>query len=180
MERFWRHVRKTEGCWLWIGATRNSGYGQFWEPQSNRPDAKNWTPHRFSWVLHFGQIQAGKCVLHHCDVKLCVRPDHLFLGTHTDNMADCKAKGRNARGDTHYSRTKPWAVARGDRHSSRTHPERMARGENNGNAKLTAGQVLEIRHRRSNGETLMTIADRFCVPFQHIGAICQRKVWQHI
>lgn len=86
--RFWKHVRKTESCWIWTGGTI-TGYGQF-----HPTDTRVMKAHRFSWELHYGPIPAGLWVLHRCDTPPCVRPDHLFLGTHADNMADARAKGR--------------------------------------------------------------------------------------
>ena len=92
--RFWPKVQKSDGCWLWTGAIKSNGYGHI---GSEGPGGylKVRTTHRVSWELHFGPIPAGLLVLHRCDVRNCVRPDHLFLGTHTDNMLDCIAKGRD-------------------------------------------------------------------------------------
>lgn len=84
---FWRHVTVADGlfdCWLWRGARTQSGrgYGHL------RAGGKDWTSNRASWVVHFGSIPAGMSVLHHCDNKICARPDHLYLGTQTDNALD--------------------------------------------------------------------------------------------
>lgn len=87
--RFWAQVEKTDGCWLWRGRRDGSGYGQL-QYKKQRIGA-----HRLSYELHIAEIPAGLWVLHRCDNKLCVRPDHLFLGTHLDNVRDCVSKGRN-------------------------------------------------------------------------------------
>lgn len=89
--RFWSKVNISTSCWNWIGCLNNKGYGEFrvW---------KTWSEyaHRFSWALHFGPIPNGLKVLHRCDNPRCVRPDHLFLGTQADNVADMLAKGRES------------------------------------------------------------------------------------
>ncbi len=91
-DRFWPRVDKSGSCWLWTGALNGRGYGQFWVP--GRSPMKT---HQFAWVDRFGPIPQGKNVLHRCDVRNCVNPDHLFLGTLADNARDCSNKGR-ARG----------------------------------------------------------------------------------
>ena len=91
---FWSNVDKTSGCWLWTGSTNGCGYGQF------TYNGKLEKAHRVSWQIHHGPLPlwsghtTGICVLHRCDVPLCVNPDHLFLGTQGDNVADMIEKGR--------------------------------------------------------------------------------------
>lgn len=87
VERFWRHVQKGEDCWNWTGSIK-AGYGQF---KVNRAPIR---AHRFSWELHFGAIVPDLLVCHHCDNPRCVRPDHLFLGSHLNNTQDMIRKGR--------------------------------------------------------------------------------------
>jgi len=87
---FWSRVNKTASCWLWTGATVK-GYGYLKVPPSPR---RTMYAHRVVWCLRYGQPPNGMCILHRCDNPLCVNPDHLFLGTHADNMRDASAKGR--------------------------------------------------------------------------------------
>lgn len=76
------------GCWLWGGSTYPSGYGNMGIGQTN------YATHRLSWQEFRGPIPDGLWVLHRCDVRPCINPDHLFLGTHRDNTDDMLMKGR--------------------------------------------------------------------------------------
>lgn len=90
--RFWGFVNKAapNGCWEWTASRRQKGYGQFWMGNTMK------RTHRLSWELLRGPIPDGLHVLHNCDNRLCVNPDHLRLGTHQENIAEMIAKGRNA------------------------------------------------------------------------------------
>lgn len=78
-------------CHLWSGSVRNdAGYGQFWDGE------RIVLAHRAAWMFAHGPIPTGRRVLHTCDTPLCVRDDHLFLGSQADNLADMRAKGRAA------------------------------------------------------------------------------------
>lgn len=84
-------VPGANGCWIWNGPFAGHGYGV------TPIGKKSTTAHALSYSHYRGSIPKGSQVCHKCDVKLCVNPDHLFLGTAADNMRDCAIKGRNTR-----------------------------------------------------------------------------------
>lgn len=92
-KRLWAKVTRSDGCWIWTGATHPNGYGHL------RGEGGVAAPfvyaHRAVYELTFGPIPDGLSVCHTCDNPRCVRPDHLWLGTASDNMRDCVAKGRD-------------------------------------------------------------------------------------
>lgn len=89
---FWKRVRKSDGCWIWSGHVERDGYGRV-STFGHKHRAT-----RLAWALTNGPIPAGQQICHRCDVPLCVRPDHLFLGTPLDNMRDKTRKGRQTKG----------------------------------------------------------------------------------
>ncbi len=89
--RFWSKVDKTSTCWNWQGALNEKGYGLFKVGGKYGVAAKT---HRVVWKMLVGSIPINMCVLHKCDNRRCVNPDHLYLGTHQDNMNDMKNKDR--------------------------------------------------------------------------------------
>lgn len=135
------------GCWEWTKATNNHGYGTL------TVSGRAVYAHRLAYTLGVGPIQDGMKVLHRCDNPRCIRPDHLFLGTQSDNMADCHKKGR-----------------------SRIPTPRVF-GERNGSAKLTVEQVSEIRRRASAGEVQRLIAADFGISQSHVSAIKRGRLW---
>jgi hypothetical protein len=160
---------------MWTGPRRANGYGAF-SLRHGQPALA----HRYAWVLTFGPIPSGLFVLHTCDVRACVNPSHLFLGTHRDNMHDMARKGRAARGERHVSRVHPDRVPRGDRSGARLHPETRPRGERALHSRLAAGAVLEIRQRGKTGETISSLSRSFGVTRASIRDILRRKTWTHI
>jgi hypothetical protein len=89
---FLSKVKKTKGCWEWTASTNSKGYGQF--AVGYGKTRKVLRAHRISYELFVGEVPEGMSVLHYCDNPCCVRPKHLFLGTHADNMQDMSSKGR--------------------------------------------------------------------------------------
>lgn len=104
-KRFAKHVNKrgrkvshmSSRCWEWTGALNRSGYGQF--AIAYKPHGA----HRAAWIFANGDIPKGLHVLHKCDNPCCVRPDHLFLGSHSDNVQDAMNKGRITSGEDHHA-----------------------------------------------------------------------------
>lgn len=93
-DRFWSKVDKSGKHWMWTGGTNTkTGHGQMRIKEGDGSSRE--LAHRLSWMIHFGSIPDGLCVLHSCDIKRCVKPKHLFLGTRADNVADMIAKGRD-------------------------------------------------------------------------------------
>jgi len=144
VKSFWKRVQKSDGCWLWLGGRKGSGYGVL------TVDRRHVVASRFSWELHFGAVPEGRLVCHRCDNRLCVRPDHLFIGTEADNSADMLAKGRH----------------------------RTARGEAAAAAKLTEQQVIEIRRRAADGQSQRRISKDFGINNGHVSKIVRGLVWK--
>lgn len=76
------------GCWLWYKSWTDTGYGQF------HRNKKHSYAHRFAYTAFVGPVPDGLCVLHKCDTRSCVNPEHLLVGDKRDNILDAKAKSR--------------------------------------------------------------------------------------
>lgn len=154
-EKFWSKVTRTDGCWEWsAGMFSATGYGQ-----SHR-NGKPIGAHRHSWILSHGEIPAGLLVCHLCDNRKCVRPDHLFLGTPSDNMADAAMKGRSG------PQMHPWKCAR--------------LGTSNGNSRLDPSDVIDVRRLYRLGLTRREIALIFSVSKRTIDMIVNGITWSHV
>jgi len=148
--RFWSKVQKADTCWFWTGARTAKGYGLL------KP---NLYAHRLAYEFAYGPIPKGKCVLHHCDCRHCVNPEHLWIGTKGDNNRDMIAKGRYRGGTNGYH------------------------GEAHTNSKLTSQQVQEMRQSYrfgSRGYGTYALARKYGVSQHLIYLIVTHKSWRHL
>ncbi len=145
IESFWRKVEVTSGCWLWIGAKWPSGYGYVHVRKDVMMPA-----HRLSYIASYGVFR-DVFVCHHCDVRLCVRPDHLFLGTNEMNVADCVSKNRQVNGSTHPL------------------------------SKLDREKVIQIFKKRNiYGFSLKQLSDEYGVAVAGLSRILNGKIWKFV
>lgn len=144
-ERFLRYVKKEPGCWKWLSYIDANGYGRL--NYKGRPMLAS----RISYLLHFGDIPDGMAVCHKCDNPSCTNPDHLFLGTQADNVADMEQKGRaRKRGKT---------------------------GTDHHSAKLTDDSIRDIR---GSGKSDAENAAKYGVSRATIHSIRLGKTWRHV
>lgn len=94
-ERFWSKVRKSDGCWLWVGAINKHGYGNFSVLVGSSRRRKTVLAHRFSFEITNGAVGAGRLVCHSCDNPICVNPAHLWEGSARENVLDMHRKRRH-------------------------------------------------------------------------------------
>jgi hypothetical protein len=151
MSRFEKFIspEPNSGCWLWLGAYINSGYGVFRAGSKKDNTRRSVTAHRFSIETTGHIFSSGEQALHKCDNKACVNPDHLYVGSRKDNMRDAIARGR--------------------------HGGRPLKGAENPRAKLTENQVKEIL---ASEESCTILAERYCVSKTHISYIKNKKSWR--
>jgi len=146
-EKFWNHIIKVGTCWLWIGATYPNGYGRV------RYKGKMCQTHRLAYEFEYGLIPDGMLICHQCDNRLCINPNHLFLGTYLDNNQDMIKKGRGI----------------------------YFKGEQSGNHKLTEKYVNEIRKKyMSDNYTQRQLVKEYDVSSHAISCIVRYKTWKHI
>lgn len=137
------------GCWLWQKALYSNGYAKFAIAEN-----KHALAHRVSFQLHCGELPHGLAVCHKCDIRHCVNPCHLFLGTQRDNIQDAKQKGRLRGGGL-----------QGEKHPS---------------AKLAEREIPEIVRAVNNGMSKQECARRHGVSGALIGLIIRGHAWKHV
>lgn len=196
-ERFWEQVDRSAGpnaCWRWKGSINQHGYGRF----SICTNSKGvWVlAHRWIYERMKGPILPGFMVCHACDVRPCVQPKHLSLGTAADNTNDMVRRGRMPKGDQHYtklhpenikrgaerrSRNTPKHWQRGDTHYMRRDPEARKRvqGEHNPRASFSDAQAAEIFALKGT-MTGRAAAKRFHVTPSAISELWSKKTYAHI
>lgn len=165
-EYFWVKVNKTDSCWLWTGSKYQNGYGTI------RRDGKVCSAHRTSYDLHhpltkpIAEIEFVVC--HRCDTPACVNPNHLFLGTRSDNMKDMVEKERNCK-------VMPPSPFKGKK------AEKVF-GENHGSAILTEEKVKEIRNKYATGNyTYKKLLVEYNLKSEgHLADILKRRIWDRI
>lgn len=150
--RFWQKVVKTDGCWEWTPKPLSHGYGGI---GAGGRHGETLLAHRVSWEIHYGPIPDGLIVLHRCDNKICVRPDHLATGTHADNARDKVEKGRHRNGTS-------WR-----------------KGADVPTAKLTEDQVRDIK-RRIHSERGIDLAAEYGVSKVCISMIKTGRTWASV
>jgi HNH endonuclease len=143
------------GCWIWEATTGNHGYGRF--RISKNPSQALHSAHRASWIIYRGEIPQGMNVCHRCDVRCCVNPDHLFLGTYFDNMQDAARKGRMDWKDGEV--------------------RNLPVGENHHAAKLSTSDVISIRMSKQTG---VYLASQYHVTPITISRVRRRIIWRHV
>jgi len=156
-DRFWSKVdvKRQEECWPYMGQRLPKGYGLFYA------NGRKGLAHRFVVEMEHGPIPAGLLVCHHCDNPTCCNPNHLYIGSQTQNLADMHERGR--------APTPAYRSAVG--------LECAARGTEHWNAKLDADKVRAIRVAIGSQSA---IAKKFGVSRRTVGLVIQRKLWRHV
>jgi hypothetical protein len=136
-------------CIEWDKRLNEHGYGIIYH------DSKQWYVHRLEWTNNFGEIPKGKCVCHTCDNRKCYNINHLFLGSHLENMQDMAKKGVLLK--------------------------RAARGEKQALSKFTEKQIREIRKIYDKEKySIHKMAKIFSIAFSTMYCILTRKTWAHV
>lgn len=177
IERFFSRVNRLgdNDCWMWMAGKDQDGYGAF------RLNGKQRRAHRLSWEIYYGEIPAGRCVLHRCDHPSCVNPNHLFIGSVAENNTDRAIKKRSAYGERNGARKYRDRVSAAVKKARVEKPEVFVRGERCHTSKLTVEQVKQIRSLYASGEkNQVQLAEMFGISQANISYLILRKSWKHI
>lgn len=128
----WVDIRSEAECWPWLGQTDSNGYGRI------RVGGRNQKTNRIAYQLAHGDIPAGGHICHTCDNPICVNPDHLWIGTHAENMKDMARKGRRPRVGSKLTEAQAIEIYRDNR------PERQIASDFN----ISHSIVNDIKNRR--------------------------------
>ncbi len=159
LQWFWNKVHKQEGdkCWLWLGyVNKDNGCGKCYVNGVNHNAA------RAAWLLLVGEIPENLHVCHTCDNRVCVRLDHLFLGTQQVNLDDMVSKGRSAKGARNARFKKGYTLA----------------GDRSVLAKVTNEQAEEIRSIYGTGPTLKELGERYGIHLSTVSLIVNNKTFK--
>lgn len=148
VDKFMSKVLKTNKCWIWLAAKNAKGYGTVGETENGKFKTK--LAHRVAYERFVGHITPGLCVLHKCDVRSCVNPSHLMLGTQDQNIKDRQEKGR------------------------------QKKGEMDPQHKLSSSEVAEMRMMYKHGIMPTELSRRFGVCRSRVTEIVSGKAWKHL
>lgn len=138
------YVIDDKNCWIWRNSNKITGYGII------NYQGKAKSAHRYSYELFKGEIPKNHEICHTCDNRRCVNPEHLFLGSKTENMQDALKKGRFSLGENHYQN------------------------------KLSEKQVKEIRKEREKGRSYIDIGKEYGISQESVYDIVKRRTWKHV
>lgn len=150
---FHSKYQRGSACWEWTGATSTNGYGRIGQTRKVDGRFRSYTvyAHRLAAFLAGLLTAPSDFVCHKCDNRLCVNPEHLFVGTHSDNMADMASKGRSG-----------------------------LRGARSPRSKLSETDVLTIRTKLMSGISAAELAQSYNIHPTHVRAIGRRVFWKHV
>lgn len=158
-KRYQHKIQLQDSCWVLT---------QCYKDKDGYPiigfNKRRWKASRLSYLLHNGEFDESLCVLHTCDVRGCINPDHLFLGTQADNVRDMVDKKRNFRGDD----------------LSRLMKRLSRKGEKNNLSKLSESQVIKIREDYKTVKSCLKVGRMYGVSAQTINNIIRGISWKHI
>ena len=170
---FWTHVEKKglDECWMWTSTTTKAGYGKC------RVDGRTWLAHRYSYVLHKGELLGKLQVMHSCDVPGCVNPNHLSLGTAKDNSQDMVKKGRASKRWLGHKHTESAKKKMSDARFANP-PDK--KGIKHHLCKFSESDVHEMRRMHAQGINQTDIAAAFRCAQSNVSLIVRLKRWSHI